>query len=140
MKKRLALIGCGGIGQYHLSHFVQFKDIVDLVGWCDLIPERAEDFKQKAGCGEAYTDWKQMLDETKPDMVFLGVPPYCHGEIEFELINRGIHFHVQKPLALDLDLARKIRDAAEAKGLITASGFQCRYAENIVQPAIKFCQ
>ena len=56
MKKRLALIGCGGIGQYHLSHFVQFKDIVDLVGWCDLIPERAEDFKQKAGCGEAYTD------------------------------------------------------------------------------------
>ena len=39
MKKRLALIGCGGIGQYHLSHFVQFKDIVDLVGLCDLIPE-----------------------------------------------------------------------------------------------------
>ena len=30
MKKRLALIGCGGIGEYHLSHFVQFKDIVDL--------------------------------------------------------------------------------------------------------------
>ena len=69
-KKRLALIGCGGIGQYHLSHFLQFKDIVDLVGWCDLIPERAEDFKKKAGCGEAYTDYKKMLDETKPDMVF----------------------------------------------------------------------
>ena len=139
-KKRLALIGCGGIGQYHLSHFVQFKDIVDLVGWCDLIPERAEDFKKKAGCGEAYTDYKKMLDETKPDMVFIGVPPYCHGEIEFDLIERGIHFHVQKPLALDLDLGRKIRDAAEAKGLITASGFQCRYAEGIVQPAIKFCK
>lgn len=138
--KKLALIGCGGIGEYHLSHFMQFKDIVELAGWCDLIPEKAEAFKEKAGCGEAYTDYRVMLDEVKPDMVFVCVPPYCHGEIEFDLIERGIHFFVEKPLALDLDLARKIRDAAEAKGLITASGFQCRYADMIVEPAKKFCE
>lgn len=138
--KKLAIIGCGGIGSYHLGHFQQFKDLVELAGWCDLIPERAEAFKEKAGCGEAYTDYKTMLDEVKPDMVFVCVPPYCHGEIEFDLIERGIHFFVEKPLALDLDLARKIRDAAEAKGLITASGFQCRYADQIVQPAKKFCE
>jgi len=36
--------------------------------------------------------------------------------------------------------SRRIRDAAEAKGLITASGFQCRYADLIVQPAKKFCE
>lgn len=138
--KKLAIIGCGGIGSYHLGHFLQFKDLVELAGWCDLIPERAEAFKEKAGCGEAYTDYKTMLDEVKPDMVFVCVPPYCHGEIEFALIERGIHFFVEKPLALDLDLARKIRDAAEAKGLITASGFQCRYADQIVQPAKKFCE
>jgi len=138
--KKLAIIGCGGIGGYHLGHFLQFKDIVELAGFCDLIPERAENFKKTAGCGEAYTDYKVMLDEVKPDMVFVCVPPYCHGEIEFDLIERGIHFFVEKPLALDLDLARKIRDAAEAKGLITASGFQCRYADLIVKPAKKFCE
>ena len=137
--KKLALIGCGGIGGYHLDHFLQFKDIVQLVGWCDLIPERAEAFKKKAGCGEAYTDFRVMLDETKPDMVFVCVPPYCHGDIEFALIERGIHFFVEKPLALDLNLARQIRDAAEAKGLITASGFQCRYADDILDPAKQFC-
>ncbi len=137
--KKLALIGCGGIGHYHLSHFVQFKDIVELAGWCDLIKERAEDCQKIAGCGEVFTDYKVMLDTVKPDMVFVCVPPYCHGEIEFDLIERGIHFFVEKPLALDLELARKIRDAAEAKGLITASGFQCRYADLIVQPAKKFC-
>lgn len=40
--KKLALIGCGGIGGYHLGHFLQFEDI-ELAGFCDIIPERAEE-------------------------------------------------------------------------------------------------
>lgn len=137
--KKLAMIGCGGIGNYHLGHFLEFKDIVELAGFCDLIPEKAEDFVRRAGSGKAYTNYLEMYDEVKPDMVFICVPPYAHGEIEFETIKRGIHFFVEKPLALDLDLARSIRDAAEEKGLITASGFQCRYS-NLVEPNVKFCK
>ena len=123
--KKLAMIGCGGIGGYHLGHFLQFKDIVELAGFCDLVPEKAQAFVEKAGCGKAFTDWREMYDEIQPDMVFICIPPYCHGEIELETIKRGIPFFVEKPLALDLDLARKIRDAAAEKKLITASGFQC---------------
>lgn len=138
--KKLAMIGCGGIGGYHLGHFLQFKDIVELAGFCDLVPEKAEAFVEKAGCGKAFTDWREMYDEIQPDMVFICIPPYCHGEIELETIRRGIPFFVEKPLALDLDLARKIRDAAAEKNLITASGFQCRYADEILEPAKKFCE
>lgn len=136
MMKKLAVIGCGGIGTYHLSHFVEYKD-VELAGFCDLIPERAEKFVQTAGSGHAFTDYREMYDVIQPDMVFICIPPYCHGEIEMETVRRGIPFFVEKPLALDLDLARKIRDAAEAKGIITAAGFQCRYS-NIVQPTFDF--
>lgn len=136
--KKLAIIGCGGIGTYHLGHFLGFKDIVELAGFCDLIPERAESFVEKAGCGKAYTNYLDMYNEVQPDMVFICIPPYCHGEIEFETIRRGIPFFVEKPLALDLDLARRIRDAAAEKNLITASGFQCRYS-NLVEPNKQFC-
>ena len=54
-KLRLAMIGCGGIGKYHLSHFVQFGDIIDMVGLCDIIPERAQAYRDeaiKAGIGQ----------------------------------------------------------------------------------------
>ena len=139
MKKKLAIIGCGGIGTYHLGHFLGFTDIIELAGFCDLIPERAESFVKKAGSGKAYTDYLEMYDEVKPDMVFICIPPYCHGEIEFETIRRGFPFFVEKPLALDLDLARRIRDAAEEKNLITASGFQCRYSK-LVAPNVEFCK
>jgi len=136
--KKLVIIGCGGIGTYHLNHFLKYTDI-DLAGFCDLIPERAQAFVEKAGTGKAFTDWREMYDEIKPDMVFICIPPYAHGEIEFETIKRGIPMFVEKPVALDLELARKIRDEVEKTGLITAVGFQCRYS-NIVKDTQEFCK
>lgn len=124
---KVALIGCGGIGDYHLKNLLQLTDIIEFVGFCDIIPERAEDFAKRAGIKSFFTDFKDMYDKTSPEAVFICVPPYCHGEIEFETISRGIHFFVEKPIALDLDLARKIRDKAKESKIITAVGFQCRY-------------
>jgi predicted dehydrogenase len=127
--KKIALIGCGGIGGYHLHNLAKFKDKIELVGFCDVIPERAEGFVKQTGQGKAYgADFKKMYDEAKPDMLFVGTPPYAHGDIEFEAIERGIHLFVQKPVALDMELAVKIRDKIAEKGLVSASGFQCRYS------------
>lgn len=134
--KKLCIIGCGGIGTYHLEHFLKFNDI-ELAGFCDLIPERAEAFVKRAGAGRAYRDYKTMYDEINPDMVFICIPPYAHGEIELETIRRKIPFFVEKPVALDIELAKKIRDEVEAAGLVTASGFQCRYS-GLVEPNVKF--
>lgn len=135
--KKLAMIGCEGIGKFHLEHFMQFTDIVDLAGFCDLVPEKAQKFCEKAGCGKAYTDFKQMYDEIKPDMVFICVPPFAHGEIEYETIRRGIPFFVEKPIALNLNLAKDIAAKVKESGLITAVGFQCRYSD-LVEPSKDF--
>ena len=42
-KTRVALIGCGTIGRYHFDHFKKMDD-VEVVGVCDVIPERADTF------------------------------------------------------------------------------------------------
>ncbi|MEA4823420.1 MAG: Gfo/Idh/MocA family oxidoreductase [Clostridiaceae bacterium] len=130
---KVCVIGCGGIGGYHLSHLVQYTDLIELVGFCDLVLSRAEGFVEKAGSGKAYTNYTKMLDEQKPDAVFVCIPPISHGEgfIELELVERGIPFFVEKPVTLNLFIARRIRDAVAAKNLITAVGFQLRY-DNLV--------
>ena len=78
-----------------------------------------------------------MYDEVNPDIVFIGIPPYKHGEIEFETVKRGIHMFVEKPVALDLALAEEISAKVDEKKLITAVGFQCRY-DNINDAAKDF--
>ncbi|GHU37632.1 hypothetical protein FACS1894105_10110 [Clostridia bacterium] len=140
--KKLALIGCGGIGGYHRGHFDHYKD-VEFAATCDLHLDRAEKYAKDSGKNaagndvKAYQCYKKMLDEVKPDMVFIGIPPYRHGEVEFELIERGIHFFVEKPVALDVGLGIEIRDKAARADLITAVGFQCRY-DNINDTALDF--
>jgi predicted dehydrogenase len=134
--KKFAMIGCGNIGAYHLEHLAQFGDI-ELAGFCDVVLSRAEGFAQKAGRGEAFADYRAMFGAVKPDAVFLCIPPNAHGVIESEAIARGIHMFVEKPVAIDLALAKRIGAAIEAKGLISAVGFQCRY-DNINGPAKEF--
>lgn len=124
--KKYAMIGCGGIGQYHLNHLLQFQDI-EAVAFCDLIPDRAAAFAKQAG-GEVYTDYRELLDKSRPDMLFICIPPYAHGDIEMDVIKQGIPFFVEKPVSLDLNLAKRIRDEIARAGLITAVGFQCRYS------------
>jgi len=77
--KKLAMIGCGGIGTYHLEHFLKYDD-VELAGFCDLIPERAAFFARQTG-GKAFTSFMEMYDDIQPDMVFICVPPTAHGEM-----------------------------------------------------------
>lgn len=130
--KKLVMIGCDAVGSYHLDNLMKLTHLVELAGFCDLILEKAENFSKLAGSGKAYTDFRQMYDEVEPDMVFICVPPFAHGEIEFETIERKIPFFVEKPIALDMNLAK-----IEAAGLITAVGFQCRYS-SLVPTTIDF--
>ena len=64
-----------------------------------------------------------MLDETKPDAVYICVPPFAHGEIELQLVQRGIPFLVEKPLGTNLDTPRQILHEVKKAGLITSAGY-----------------
>lgn len=125
-KIKAAIIGCGGRNGVHFDKMMEFGD-VELVGFCDVILERAERMQRRAGEGKAYTCLTSMLDDTKPDVVFIAVPPDQHGDIEREVIARGINFMVEKPMALDMELGEEILAKVKEKNLITAIGFQDRY-------------
>ena len=142
--KKLVFIGCGGIAGYHLSNMLRYredfleKNGIEFAGFCDLIPERAEEFVRRTGSGRAYTDYRAMYDEVKPDMAFICIPPYCHGDVDLDTFARGIPAYVEKPLALDLDLAEEILKVIRRNNVITAVGFQCRYGK-ISDLAKQFC-
>lgn len=131
--KKCCVIGCGGSGATHLSHLLGFTDMIEISGFCDLIEERVRTLSKTAELStgtqaRAYTDYMEMLDAENPDMLFICLPPYCHGEIEFELIRREIPFFIDSPITLDIEFARKISGMIEEKQLITAVGLENRYS------------
>jgi len=131
-KVKVAFVGCGNICNFHLSHLVQFDDVA-YVGFMDIRPERAAEKAAQVGGAPVFADTIALLDQAKPDALYICVPPDQHGFIEFEAIKRGIPFLVEKPMALSMDLAHRIRDAATQANLITAVGFQDRYLDIIAR-------
>lgn len=128
-KLRVGLIGCGGISNAHLPHLSKSED-VELVGFCDIVVERAEKHVAKYG-GNAYDQAEKMLEKEKLDAAYILIPTYAHGQPERACVDAMVPFLVEKPLGLYPDDLRKLRDQVEKSGLITVAGFMNRYRKSI---------
>ena len=127
----VAAVGCGAIMQEHYRHLSLMPNVT-LVGHCDTNESCATAAAQRFG-GKAYTDFKRMLDETKPGAVYVCVPPYARGDMEEAAAERGIHLFLESPIAVDAATATRIHAAVRKSKIITSVGYQLRYADTTVR-------
>ncbi|MBI3921063.1 MAG: Gfo/Idh/MocA family oxidoreductase [Armatimonadetes bacterium] len=131
-KVKLGFIGSGGIVKGHLDQGLKDFSDVDFVGWCDLNEATAaERREQVGGRGTIYSDAKKMLDEAKPDAVYIMLPPFAHGAAEALVIDRKLPFFIEKPVAIDLATARKVAEGVEKNNLLTSVGYMTRYRTSV---------
>ena len=128
MKVRIGFIGCGGIARAHAERLAKMKD-VELVAFCDIVLEKAKSFAQKYG-GNAYKDYHEMLDREKLDACFICIPPFSHTDQEILCAEKGIHFFVEKPVALTLEKAVEVLNAVRKAGIITQVGYVLRFVDS----------
>lgn len=132
---RIGFIGVGGIAQTHVKN-VQESGIAEIVAVSDINEEAAN--RTAAQCGAAaYRDSLAMLDSEKLDAVFVCVPPFAHGDIEEQIVRRGVHLFVEKPLGLDMATVEEKAKVIRESGVISGTGYCLRYWD-IVQEAKTF--
>ena len=126
---KVGFVGCGGIMQEHYRHLSELKG-VEMVGHCDIIKERAEDAVKRFG-GKAFTEFEAMYDKTKPEAVFIAVPPYAHCGMEEAAAARGIHIFVEKPLGLQKETALRVNDVIKKAKILASVGYCFRYLDTV---------
>jgi myo-inositol 2-dehydrogenase/D-chiro-inositol 1-dehydrogenase len=125
MTTRLAFIGAGWIAGIHLEALARLGR-TELVGVVSGTPERAAEVATRWG-GVAYEDPDRMLDEARPEAVYLCVPPHRAIEMCERLVERGIPFLAEKPLAAnDAEGPARVAAAIERSGLVVAVGYHLR--------------
>lgn len=126
---RLGFVGCGGIMQEHYKRLQSVAD-VKMVGHCDTDLERAKSAADRYG-GHAFDDCEQMLDRAKPNAIYIAVPPFAHGPIEDAAAARNIHMFIEKPIALDRAMARRVAAAVQRSKSIISVGYCYRYCDTV---------
>lgn len=126
---RIGYIGAGGNGTGHMRRLHELEH-AEIVAVCDLVEERAEKAANDFGAVK-YLDHRQMLDKEELDAVYVSIPCDAHGQVELDIIEKGCHLLVEKPVVLNVEMGVRIAEAIEAKGLISAVGYQLRYLHNV---------
>jgi predicted dehydrogenase len=122
---RLGIIGTGGMAHGHAKAFAAMKG-VSLVSCCDIHVERARAFARTFSIPKAYTDYREMLAAGGLDAVSNVTVDAMHAPVSLAAIESGLAVMCEKPLATTLADARRMRDAAAAKGLVTQVNFSYR--------------
>jgi myo-inositol 2-dehydrogenase/D-chiro-inositol 1-dehydrogenase len=124
MMVNVGVIGTG-ITRVHMKWLAQNPD-VEICAIASTDPAGLSECSQLYEA-KPYKNYQQMLDAERLDCVFVAIPPHTHGDVERELIGRGIPFHVEKPVSLTMELGCEVLRQIEAKQLAVTVGYQWRY-------------
>jgi len=127
---RTAILGCGRFARQHLIRLAALDDIA-LVGFCDTSFEKADNYNREfaQGKGRIFTNYEQLFRDLELDLVYICLSPFAHGN-EVELACRyGINLLIEKPIALNMDLALRMRKQVRESGIKCQVGFMYRFGE-----------
>ena len=123
MSKRVAIIGCGLIGEKRAKTLSSCQ----LLACADVIREKAEKLASKYPSCAVYTDWREMLKRSDIDIVIISTIHATLAEMTLHAITSGKHVLVEKPAARHVDELDQVIAAAEKSNVHVRVGFNHRY-------------
>lgn len=126
-KIKVAIIGAGAmVNSAHAPSLATLEEVA-MVGICDLNPAAAEETAARFGLPKWYADYRQMIEETGPDAVWIVLWPHLLVDVANAVIAMGKHVFMEKPPGVYTEQTRQMANNARKHGVLTCVGFQRRY-------------
>ena len=124
---RYCLIGCGRVSPEHVR--AAKHNNLEIAGLCDVSPENlAENLgREQLDDIPVYRDYREMLRALKPELCAIATPSGYHAQMALDCLEAGAHVIIEKPIAMNLADARKIRETAARRGLTVCNNLQNRF-------------
>ena len=127
---KIGVIGAGNWGKNLVKNFANLG-VLNAV--TDSVEENlnwvAENFPEV----QRYETSNELIASANLDAVAIATPPHTHCAIAIAAMEKGLDVFVEKPLTLDLEEARLLKDTATDRGRILMVGHLLLY-----QPVIQF--
>ena len=133
MRLKIAVVGAGSMGMNHLRVLSDFdEEQIQLVGVADPHEptlRRATQRFRVAG----YSDYRQMIEQTRPDLVAVVVPTHLHYEVAAFALEHSVNVLIEKPITTTGEEARGLLALAQQRGVKIAVGHVERFNPAIVE-------
>ena len=135
-KLNVGLVGAGFMGKAHVVAYsnmpklfwpAPFYPVFKTV--CDIVPEIAEDAKERFGFEKCCTDYMDIINDPEIDIVSICTPNNVHAEVAIAALNAGKHVLCEKPISATTEEAKAMAEAAAKaaeKGVVSMCAYQYR--------------
>jgi predicted dehydrogenase len=124
---KVAIAGCGKIADSHAAQIQRIKDCA-IVAVCDREPLMAKQMVDRFPIQQYFTDLKELLLTSRPDVVHITTPPEGHFDLAQLCLEHGANVYVEKPFTVYAHQAQKLVDLAEKKGLRLTAGHNDQFS------------
>jgi len=132
MQLKIAVVGAGSMGMNHLRVLNDLAgEQIQLVGVAEM-HEPTLQYATRRFHLDGYTDYRQMIEKTRPHLVAVVVPTHLHFEVASYLLDQGIHVLIEKPITSTIDEALKLVELARLRGVKLAVGHIERFNPAII--------
>lgn len=128
MKVKFAIVGCGHIGKKHAELVAQHLN-AELVATIDPAYEQLEILGGNVNHFQSLDDFFKQKIEV--DVINICTPNGLHAEQAIQCLNQGHHIVIEKPIALKVEGANGILEAAKKNGKHVFPVVQNRYSSTI---------
>ncbi len=118
---RLGMLGCGFMGKCHTNAYRKIPYIYPAAGvkprlliLCDQKADLVQREAVRYGYDECCTDWHDVVADPRVDVFDNCGPDPVHVEPSIAALEHGKHVICEKPMAVRVEDARRMRDAAAA--------------------------
>lgn len=117
-KLKIALIGAGGIARG--THLPAFKriDNIEVVAVCDILEDRAKQVAEMFDIPLFFRDYHDVFKIEGLDAVDICTPNYLHSVISCEALENGLNVFCEKPDAISVSEAERMKEASERSGKV----------------------
>ena len=132
-KARVCMIGAGGMANH--AHYPSITRVAqaDVLAVAELDPKRGQETVEKWGIPKLYGDYKLMLEEQKPDAVYVIMPPQHMHDIVLHCLRAKTNVFIEKPPGLTAYQTSTFARVARENGVLGMVGFNRRYIPTITQ-------
>ena len=119
---RIGILGGANIAR-QFARDVAPSPAVRIVAVGSRRPETAESFAAANGIPRHHGSYEALLADADLDAIYLPLPNSLHAEWAIKALDAGKHVLCEKPLALGLEQARAMLDAAKRNGLMLLESY-----------------